>query len=135
MKKFLKSYLIRPIIYKTVTKLLVAVVIGGVWDRFCNTRGYLSAALTVASIFAVIFAVMAWFTFLRLDGVHIPRLKLPKSKKKQRMQTLSDLTDHLDTELVPFEELAEDERDFCSLVSSLLCFLICLIVSVVSWIF
>ena len=128
--KYCKAYLIRPTIYKTVTKLLLTAVFGGIWSRFGNKYGFFSPILHITSSFTVIFAVLAWFSFLRLDGVRLPRIK-NRRKKKKRMHTMSDLTDHLDTEIIPFEELDEDERDFCSMLSSLVCFALCLLISAV----
>ena len=119
IKKIYKSYMLRPTIYMIITKLLIVLLVGGLWAKFGNTLGLFSAAVHVSSGFAVIYAALAWFAFLRLDGVKLPRLKPKQKKRRQRKQSTADLIDHLDTEIKTYDELLPEEFDVCSLFSSL----------------
>lgn len=126
LKQYCHAYMIRPIVYKTLMKSILSLVICGLWDRFCNQAGLFSARVHCASILFILFAVQAWFTFLRLDGVNLPRLPKRKRHKNTRAHT-GDIGDYGDTEIIPFEELQEDERDVCVLVSALICALVLLL--------
>ena len=57
-----------------------------------------------------------------MDGLRIPRMKFIRPKKKaDAIRNMSDMTDHVDDELgVTFDELEEDEKDFCSLAANLI---------------
>lgn len=120
-KKYRKRYLVRPIVYRTLVKFLCALCVTLVWDRFVNTSGLFSRAHMFACM-CVLFAANAWFAFLRLDGVRLPRLPRPRSKKRDRAR--GGVTDYVDDPVVSFDELEPDQRDFCSFVSALVCVLI-----------
>ena len=124
MKKYRKPELIRPIIYKAFTMLAVAAVLALLWDRLVNTAGFYSARTHVLPIFGVFFLILAWFCFLRLDGVRLPSLR--KNQKKNRKQTGS-MMDAVGTEPENDEELSRGERDFCSLAAALLSGIFCLV--------
>ena len=125
MKKYIKPELIRPIIYKTFTMLVAAATLALLWDRLVNTAGYYSVRTHVLPIFGVLFLILAWFYFLRLDGVRL--LRLPKSRKKDRKQT-GNMMDAIGTEPENDEELSREERDFCSLAAALLSGVFCLVI-------
>lgn len=125
MKRWLQEhfqrYMIRPTIYKALSYFLVALVFALVWDRFVNTGGLLpmSYAYTVLGLF---FLAAAWLSYLRLDGIKVPLLKLmPMGRKKQPFASFKDMSDYVDIEIVSFEELAEEERNVCCLLANIIC--------------
>lgn len=120
-KKYCKKYMIRPIVYRSLVKFLCALCVTLIWDRFINTSGLFLRSHIFACV-SILFAANAWFAFLRLDGVKLPRLPRPRSKKKGRER--GGVTDYVDEPVVSFDELEPDQRDFCSLVSALVCTLV-----------
>ena len=78
-----KKYMFRPILYKTVTKLVIAIVLVLLWDRYINTFGLPAAEYGCFCIGGIIF-LMAWFEYLRLDGMVLSHLNDKKQKKKKR---------------------------------------------------
>ena len=111
--------MLRPLIYMTATRMMTAVIFLLVLVRFVKNGpapGMISGFLTA------LFLLFAYLVYLRMDGLKIPRLKHFKTKKKKdviRME--SSMADHMDEDMpVDFDDLEENERDFVSLLSSLI---------------
>lgn len=111
--------MLRPLIYMTATRMMTAVIFLLVLVRFVKNGpapGMISGFLTA------LFLLFAYLVYLRMDGLKIPRLKHFKTKKKKdviRME--SSMADHMDEDVpVDFDDLEENERDFVSLLSSLI---------------
>lgn len=122
MKKFTgiyKKYMLRPILYKTVLKLAVCAVLVLLWDRFLNTAGF---SVTRYGCFCVggITALLAWFEYLRLDGMVVKPLSTGGKKKKAKRRT-GDLSDYTEEEVISYGDLEPEERALCRLLSDLLC--------------
>lgn len=118
-KKIYQRYMLRPLIYMTATRMMTAVIFLLVLVRFVKNGpapGMISGFLTA------LFLLFAYLVYLRMDGLKIPRLKHFKTKKKKdviRME--SSMADHMDEDVpVDFDDLEENERDFVSLLSSLI---------------
>ena len=68
LRKIYKKYMIRPIIYKAFPRIIIGMLVAGLWNRFVNAnqwRDMLGDAFMLVGIF---FVALAWFSFLRLDG-------------------------------------------------------------------
>ncbi|MGI6628412.1 MAG: hypothetical protein ACOX4K_08745 [Bacillota bacterium] len=130
LQKHFQHYMIRPTIYKALSYFLVALVFVLVWDRFVNTEGLspMSYAYTVLGLF---FLAAAWLSYLRLDGIKVPFLRLMPVRKKQPFASFMDMSDYVDIEIVSFEELAEEERNICCLLANIICGAIYLTLSLV----
>lgn len=121
LRKHLKRYMIRPIIYKAFSRFLPALTLALLWDRFVNTANLVSPSYAY-TILGLIFFALAWISYLRLDGIRLPVAKLlPLGTKKRSFGAFSDIPDYLDQEVVSFDELAEEERDTCSLLANMIC--------------
>ena len=83
--------------------------------RFNN----LAAAL---GVLFVLFAVLAW---LRYDGLKIPHAKLPRMKRKDPPFLTNDIADHLDDDIILFDDLEKEEQDVCVLLADVLLALVC----------
>lgn len=116
LRKIYKKYMIRPIIYKAFPRIIIGMLVAGLWNRFVNAnqwRDMLGDAFMLVGIF---FVALAWFSFLRLDGMDNPFTKLlsvfvnPK-KKKARMasRTTRHMVDYADEELTEYEDLSDEE--------------------------
>ena len=130
LQKHFKGYMIRPTVYRAVTYFLLALVVVLIWNRFINARPMpLSYAFTIVGIF---FLASAWLSYLRLDGVNIPLLTLvPIGRKQRPLSGLADMSDYMDTDIVPFEELTKDEQNICCLLANIICGTVYLVLSLV----
>ena len=97
-----KIYMIRPVLYKCVTRAALAVTALLLWGRFINTAGRLSLLRDGCLTAGLLFFCMAWFSYLHLDGVTI-------------------LVDFADEHIVSFDELSGEERAVCSMSANLIC--------------
>ena len=123
MKKILaiyKAYMVRPILYQCVTRCAVALAAVLVWDRFVPSS--LLAVLDGCLAAAVILLMMAWFVYLKLDGMMVHHLleDRRKKKKKSKRRVGGDIADYVDEHIVSFDELEEGEQTACRLAADLL---------------
>lgn len=127
-----KSDMIRPTIYKAVTKIFVILTLLLLWDRYVN-GGRLSLVRDGFFVGGAFLLVMAWMSYLRLDGIKnpLPRGEKPQKKGKRRPWT-GDIADYADQHIVSFDELTEEEKAACSMGSSLASALLFLIPALVA---
>ncbi len=126
-KQVYAPYMLRPIIYITAFRLMVAAIILLLLTRFVPNG---PTAGMVSGFLAMGFALLAYLVCLRTDGLRIPRVKYIRPKKKtDPLRSIGGMGEHIDDDApVPFEELEDDEKDFCSLLANLagiLVFTIC----------
>lgn len=134
IKAIFESYMIRPMIYMCVTKISVAVVLSMLWNYWFNKDGYFSFVEHAFFVVAVFFLMLAWFQYLRLDGITMERLFGPKKKKKKKenRHKEKDIADFADEKIISFAELEDDERMVCRLLTDLICFILFLIPSLIA---
>lgn len=122
MKKILavyQKYMIRPIVYKTVTKAVFSLTAVLLWDRYLNSRGRMVAFRDAGLVAGAFLLGLAWFSYLRLDGMSIHHLLEERPKKKKPVRGTSDMVDFVDEHIVSYSELSDEERTACNLASSL----------------
>ena len=112
-----QKYMIRPTVYKAFSRFILALTASLLWDRFIN-MGLKNMRMWAFLFFGLLFIISAWLCYLRLDGMKMPRIKKPEIKKKP-IRTYGDLPDHIDEEIISFDELEENERDLCCLIANL----------------
>ena len=128
IKGIYEKHMLRPLIYLTAYRLMVALIFLLAMVRLIPNG---PAPSLVAGFLTVVFALLAYLVYLRMDGLRIPRMKYIRPKKKA--DPLGSMASHADDEPgVSFEELEEDERDFCSLIANLINLVIFLIVSFIA---
>ena len=128
--RFFKKYMIKPTIYKLITKILLSVTVVMIWDRYVNRSGFYNTRVFMSFVLAVVFGAAAWFSFLKLDGMTV--VGFPKrEKKKKPKQSTASIGDHLDTEPDAFANLLDEEKTFCGFASSLILMAVCLILSLI----
>lgn len=117
IKGIYRKYMLRPIIYLAAFRTMVALIFFLLVDRFVANG---PRSDMICTFLAVVFALLSYLVYLRMDGLRIPRMKYIRPKKKADViRNMSDMTDHIDEELgVTFDELEQDEKDFCSLVAN-----------------
>ena len=113
------SNMIRPFLYQCVTKSVFALAMLLLWDRFVNPLGIYLAVRDGFFIIAACFLVMAWFSYLWLDGMRMPKIIRRERKKKTRNRT-RDVVDFVDEHVTSLDELSDEERHACGFCSSAL---------------
>lgn len=111
--------LLRPVLYKTVTKCTIALAGILLWDKFLN-GGHLSALRDGGFVAGTVLLAAAWFHYLHLDGLRIIPDNMKKPKKKRRRLFSGDIMDYADEHITNWDELSDDELSLCGLLSSLL---------------
>ena len=127
MKKFkeiYEPYMLRPLIYMTFTRFILALFITLMGDFFISSRVGYSVKKTAFALCAAVFGLLSVIAWLRLDGVRLPKLMMLRvnpSKKPSRMY--GDMIDYIDERPgIGFDDLSDDEKDFCILIANLFCF-------------
>lgn len=113
------SNMIRPICYQCVTKCAFALAILLLWDRFVNPLGMYRAVRDGFFLVGIFFLLMAWFSYLWLDGMRMPKFVRRERKKKTRNRT-RDVVDFVDEHVTSLDELSDEERHACGFCSSML---------------
>ena len=127
----LERTLRRYCVYQAATRFGVAMLICLLWDRLANPS---NIDLNHFAFFfmAVFFVLLTWISYLRIDGMRMPHLKmnfLKKIKKKAVRSSFADMSDYTDEEIVSFDDLEDDEKNRVRLYANALCALIYLVIS------
>lgn len=136
IRSLLSSELVRPTIYRSVTRCAIALVLLLLWDRYINKAGML-VVWDGCFVVAMTFLGLAWMAYLRLDGVRVRYMteeerKEQRERKKKRKRITGDIMDYADEHIVPFDELGEEEQMLCTLLSNLLSGVVYLVPALVS---
>ena len=115
--KIYQKYMLRPLIYLTAFRTMVALIFLLLIERFVQNG---PAPGMICGFLTVLVALFAYLVYLRMDGLRIPRVKYVRPKKKtDPLRNFGDMTDHMDDDPgVAFEELEAEERDFCSFAAN-----------------
>ena len=83
-RKFAKKHVVRPAIYMGTTRFLLALVAVLLFERFItNIRpGFRMFGFTLAS---VVFALLAWIAYLRLDDMKLPKMFFHRVNIKRKI--------------------------------------------------
>ena len=130
-KEIYEPYMMRPIIYMTFTRFVLALFIILLADFFISKSVGHSIKKDGFFLCSFVFALLAVIAWLRLDGVKLPKLMMMRgnpSKKPSRMY--GDMIDYVEERPgISFEELDEQEQDICILAADLFCFLAFLLIA------
>lgn len=126
LKERFHRYMIRPIVTKTITRTLIGLVIVLLWDKYVNVEriGVSRLGFGLGAV-GIILMAGAWFSYLHLDGLTpVDNAKkhfgVKNKKKKTKRSTGGDIADYLDEEIVPYEELEDDEKAVCQMAAFLI---------------
>ena len=131
LKKHWKRYMLRPLIYKTFTRFVLALTVALLWDNYVRLDPMIPRKMFAFFFLSVYFVLCAWLVHMRMDGLRLPRFRFPIRRKHDPVRTYGDMMDYTDEEIVSFDELEDDEKDICSLLANLICFALFLILSFV----
>ena len=122
IKEIFQPYMIRPMLYQSVTKLSVALLLALLWNQFLNPHGYYSVVRDAFLVAGVFFFMFAWFQYLKLDGMRVHHLLEERGKKKRKKRhSTRDIVDFADEKIISFDELQADEQVVCRFLGDLLC--------------
>ncbi|MBQ8973191.1 MAG: hypothetical protein IJ074_08955 [Clostridia bacterium] len=115
--KLYQRYMLRPIVYQSSTRLAFSLAIALLLREFAATP--LPWSLIAL---AAVFLLLSWVAWLRLDGARLPALdhRLFRARKRKDPFAGGAMADYLDEKPISFEELTNEERDACLLVSNLI---------------
>ena len=135
MKWFRKNVgreMIRPLIYKVFTRGILALFAAQLAHFFLPAGSVLSSFSGLSLLLGFVFALFAFLAWLRLDGLRIPQLKLPRIKRKDPPFLNGDMADHINDDITTFDELDQEEQNVCvplaDLILAAACFLLALVV-------
>lgn len=129
-----QRHMLHPTVYRTVTKMSVALALSLLWDKFFNINRYFSIDYPL-TIVGLIFVILAWFSYLSLDGVRFHHLLERQGRKNRKDYGIRDIVDYVDEKIISFGELEYEEQTACELVSSFLTGLLSLVFGLVTRIF
>ncbi len=132
MAKLYKSYMMKPIIYKSITKTSIALAAVLLWNEWINKEGFKSLGNGFFTV-GLMVMLLSWFSYLKLDGIRLPQQ--PEKQEKKKKQRMYDIIDFVDEKVISFDDLERDEQEVCKLSSSLITGVLFLVVSLVYRIF
>lgn len=116
-------YMYSAIAARAVAVALVALTAALLWYRFIDKdklRG-LGFGLIVVGLICVL---LAWFEYLRLDGIRPIRDSFSSLKKKSREKKKKrfdgDIVDYTDEDIVSFKDLDDEDKIACSLAADVI---------------
>ena len=80
--KIYKTYMIRPVLYQCVTRCAVSLAAVLVWNRFVSSP--LQAVRDGCMTAGFVLLMMAWFLYLKLDGMTVHHMLEDRRKKKKK---------------------------------------------------
>ena len=123
--------MIRPLIYKVVTKSSIVLVLALLWNYFVNTAGHKSVREDAFFVVGLIWMLFAWFQYLKLDGYTLQYMFKDKREKKEKKHVQKDIADYVDEEIVSFSELEDEEKVVVNLLSNLITGFIFVVISLI----
>ena len=129
-RKLFHRHMIRPIAHMAFIRVILGLTAALLWNEFVNIKSALPLRAFAFLFLGVFFLVMGWMAYLRLDGIKMPVFdkRLFEWKRKPK-RTYGDMIDYVDEAVVSFDEMEENEKDFCRLAADLLCGVLFLMLS------
>lgn len=121
LAKFLKKpYMLRLTLTQCVTRCVFALAFLLLWRQFINRE--LPMISVGFFVMGVLLFVLAWFSYLGLDGLEAPvaHLKILNKKQKSSRKRTNDMIDYVEEDVVTLDELSDEDRHVCKLISNFL---------------
>lgn len=116
-----EKYMIRPIFYQVFTRVLISLCLALLWNRFMSAVAPRTGRGVVFLVLALFYALLAWFAYLRMDGINMPKFdrKLFRRKKNPE-RAFGDMIDYVDEPIVSFDALDDSQKNLALLISNLI---------------
>jgi len=121
----------RALVYKVFTRGVLALFAAQLIHFFLPEGSPLKSFSNLSLMFALLFVLFSVLAWLRLDGLHIPQLKLPRMKKKNPPFLNGDIADHINDDIVTFDDLDEEEQNVCVLLADIILAVLCLVLAAI----
>ena len=72
LRKIYKKYMIRPIIYKAFPRIIIGMLVAGLWNRFVNANQWRDMLEDAVMLVGIFFVAVSWFRFLSFDRLDNP---------------------------------------------------------------
>ena len=131
IRKLFSREMIRPLIYKIFTRGILALFAAQLIHFFAPARSGFSSFSNLSLGLGLLFLLCTVLAWLRLDGLKIPQLKLPRLKRKDPPFLAGNMADHINDELVSFEDLDPEEQNACVLLADAALTVLCLLLAFV----
>ena len=130
MIRWLKAHvtrdMVRPLIYKVFTRGVLALFAARLVHFFAPDTWPMARLSNLALVLAGLFLLGAAVAWLRLDGLNIPQLKLPRIRRTEPAFLRGDMADHIDDDIVKFDDLDREEQNVCVLLTDIILAAVCL---------
>ena len=126
LKEHVTRDMIRPLIYKVFTRGVLALFAAQLIHFFAPETWPMARFSNLSLILGGLFLLGAAVAWLRLDGLNIPQFKLPRVKRTDPAFLTGDMADHIDDDIVKFDDLDKEEQDVCVLLTDLILAAVCL---------
>ena len=132
-RKLYEPYMLRPMIYMTFTRFILALFIVLLADFFISQNAGHSVKKDAFFLCSFLFALFALIARLRLDGLKLPNLLMMRvNPRKKPSRMYGDMIDYIDEKPgIVFEDLDDNEKDLCILAADIFCCAVFLIIALV----
>ena len=130
MKNFFKKYnkyMIGPMIYKTLTRLMIGAILCLLWAKYGNTSGHFTVLNYPFFILGVTFSGLLWKNYLQLDGVggglvsarEALGILFKRRKEEKKYKGISDYANQERREdAEEFDGLSDEEKLMCAMAAN-----------------
>ncbi|MDU5082623.1 hypothetical protein [uncultured Tissierella sp.] len=134
MKKLLRmySYLIQPTIYKITSRAFLGITFSLLWNHFTNKNETYIMVEKAFFFVGVVLLTMAWFSYLKLDGISIGMARKGNKGKDKSGHQSKNIIDFLEED-VTSDELEEEDEILSAMIANIftgICFLIPSIIAI-----
>ncbi|WP_143598554.1 hypothetical protein [Tissierella sp. P1] len=134
MKKLLRmySYLIQPSIYKITSRAFLGITFSLLWNHFTNKNETYIMVEKAFFFVGVVLLTMAWFSYLKLDGISIGMARKGNKGKDKSGHQSKSIIDFLEED-VTSDELEEEDEILSAMIANIftgICFLIPSIIAI-----
>lgn len=129
LKKHFHASMTRAFIYKVFSRGILALFGAQLVHFFAPASWPLARFGNLAALLGILFALFAVLAWLRYDGLNIPHAKLPRMKRKDPPFLTNDIADHLDDDIILFDDLEKEEQDVCVLLADVILAVVCFVLA------
>lgn len=131
LKQHFHASMTRALIYKVFSRGILALFAAQLVHFFAPPSWPLTRFNNLAAVLGILFALFAVLAWLRYDGLKIPHVKLPRVKRKDPPFLTNDIADHLDDDIILFDDLEKEEQDVCVLLADIILAAICFLLAAI----
>ncbi len=121
--------MLRPFCYKLFTRGVLTLSAVQLLHFFLPESWPLRRFSSLSLVAGAVLLLFTLFSWLRITGLRIPQLRLPRFRRKDPAFLTNDLADHIDDDIVAFDDLDPEDQNWCVLAADAVLATICLVLS------